>query len=321
MKQTGLTTRLLSKNEAQRLVDEINYGAADIRAKLYLLQSGEGWRPLGYKTWDACVESEFSFSRRRANQLLVAAEIEQRLSVTGGNHGSHFILPERHARELACVPVDRQLEVYRRALETSPNGLTAKHIAQTIAALGIRKTKSIFDDGVDGPTMRRHKSNQAHETPWELISAIEKRFGLIEIDLAATSKNTKAGRYISKKENSLKCDWAKMLNGELGYLNPEFDPVTPWIEKSIEQQLRGARFVALLQGSMDANWFWKMLRHCVVYALEPRVKFEGETDVFPKPLVLSAFNCRHNNEPGDTIERIPGKFHGLYRWHWKFDSN
>lgn len=316
----GAIQRLLTKPQAQALVDLINHGAVDVRENLMRLRNGEGWRPLGFKNWDDCVESVFVFSRRHANRQLVAAEIEQRVRPIGPTSNGHFLLPESHARELAFVPVDKQLEVYRRALQTSPNGLTAKHIARTIAAMGIRKTKSIFDEG-DGPTMRRHRSNQAHETPWELICAIEKRFGLIEIDLAATAKNKKAGRFITKRENSLTCDWAAMLDGKLGYLNPEFDPVTPWIDKSIEEKLKGARFVDLLQGSMDANWFWKMLRHCGhVYALEPRVTFEGEKDVFPKPLVLSAFNCQHNDEPGNTIERIPGKFHGLYRWHWKLDA-
>lgn len=323
-KTTGQIQRLLSKDDARFLVDEINHGAANVRALLLKLHDGEGWRALGHETWEACIEGELVFGRRQAFRQLVAAQIEQRLQPIGRaalvTHGSLY-LPERHARELATVPENRQLEVYRRALQTSPNGLTAEHIRQTIAAMGFRRRSTIFDDSGDGPTMRRHRSNQAHETPWELISAIEKRFGLIEIDLAATAKNRKAGRYITKKENSLKCNWAKMLKGGLGYLNPEFDPVTPWIEKSIEQQIAGARFVDLLQGSMDANWFWKMLRHCHVYALEPRVTFEGEKDVFPKPLVLSAFNCQHNDEPGKTIERVPGKFHGLYRWHWKFDSN
>ena len=321
----GVIQRLLTEQEARYLVNAINSGAIDVRSKLLQLHDGEGWRVLGHKTWDACVETEFVFTRRHANRQILAAAIERRvrpLVPLKAGTTVPYLLPESHARELAAVPEDRQLEVYRRALQTSPNGLTAEHIRLTVKQMGFRRRATIFDDDTAGPTMRRHHSNQAHETPWELISAIEKRFGLIEIDLAATAKNRKAGRFITKKENSLKCDWTKMLNGELAYLNPEFDPVTPWIDKSIEEKLKGARFVALLQGSMDANWFWKMLRHCGhVYALEPRVTFEGEKDVFPKPLVLSAFNCQHNDEPGNTIERIPGKFHGLYRWHWKLEND
>ena len=320
MKKIGPTVQL-STEAARRLIDDINRGAANVRSLLLQLHDGEGWRALGYKTFESCIETELVFGRRQAFRQLVAGQIERRLKpIAGVTHGSQLFLPERHARELAVVPEGRQLEVYRRALETSPNGLTAEHIRKTARAMGFRSKTTIFDTESDGPTMRRFSSNQAHETPWELICAIEKRFGLIEIDLAATSKNAKAGRFITKKENSLKCNWAEMLKGELGYLNPEFDPVTPWIDKSIEQQLQGARFVDLLQGSMDANWFWKMLRHAHVYALEPRVTFVGEKDVFPKPLVLSAFNCQHNNEPGKTIERIPGRFDGLYRWHWKLDA-
>lgn len=276
--------RLLSKDAAERLVAEIKFGAANVRSLLLQLRDGEGWRPLGYRTWDACVEAEFDFSRRRANQLLVAAQIQQRIEKINGNHGSHFVLPERHARELAAVPETKQLEVYKRALATSPNGLTADHIRQTIVDMGLRRRASIFDEDPAGPTMRRFQSSGVYQTPVEFHSAVEGRFDLVEIDLAATSRNAIVPRFISPRENSLKQDWTKLLKGKMGYLNPPFDPVGPWAEKAATEAEKGARFVVLCKASIDADWFWQMFPMCAVYALSPRIQFVGhKAGVSPPP--------------------------------------
>lgn len=167
----------------------------------------------------------------------------------------------------------------------------------------------------NGPTTNRHNSAQDHATPLEFICAVEGRFDLIEIDLAATESNTKAGRWLTPEENSLEQDWAAALAGRFGYLNPEFDPILPWVDKCIEQAARGARFGMLSRAAIDSKWFWKMERHCTVYALKQRIKFIGSPDPYPSPLIFSSFNCVA--EEGPTIEK--GR-NGLYLWDWKADS-
>ena len=163
------------------------------------------------------------------------------------------------------------------------------------------------------PATKRHRSRQDHPTPWSFMSAIENRFGNVVLDLAATKTNSKAGRFISPRENSLKQDWKVMLNGELGYLNPPFDPIRPWADKCVEEAIKGARFVMLTQASVDSNWFWEMFPYCTSYALRPRLTFIGSKDAFPKPLILSAFNCvRLGAEPGPC-----GRLH---RWNWLIDA-
>jgi phage N-6-adenine-methyltransferase len=311
MKRIGPTIHL-STEAARRLIDDINCGAANVRSLLLQLHAGEGWLALGYKTWDDCVESEFAFSRRRANQQLVAATIEQRLS--GGNNCSRFVLRESHARELAAVPENRQLEVYRRALETSPNGLTAEHIRLTIAGMGFRRRPSVFDDETGGPTMRRFQSSGTHQTPVELHSAIAGRFDLIEIDLAANHRNAVVPRFISKKENALRRDWTNLLRGKMGYLNPPFDPVGPWIDKAVEEAEKGARFVMLCQASIDADWFWQMFPLCAVYALSPRIKFVGHTAGFPKALILCAFNLLGHGVAKREVGHVS-------RWLWQREND
>jgi phage N-6-adenine-methyltransferase len=162
------------------------------------------------------------------------------------------------------------------------------------------------------PRDKRHRSRQDHPTPWEFISAVEQRFGRIEIDLAATKTNAKAGRFITRRENSLKQNWDALLRGELGFLNPPFDPVMPWVDKAIAEAVKGARFVMLTQASVDSSWFWKMFPFCTSYALRRRMIFIGSKYVFPKPLILSAFNCvRLGAEPGPC-----GRLH---EWDWMKD--
>lgn len=164
-----------------------------------------------------------------------------------------------------------------------------------------------------GPTMTRHRSSQVHSSPIEFVSAVEGRFDLIALDLAATSRNHVVPNFISKRQNSLKQDWTRLLKDKLGYLNPPFDPMEPWVNKIVEEAAKGARFVVLSQGSVDSNWFWKMFPLCAVYALTPRIKFAGQRCGFPKPLILSAFNCIGRG----VAEWEVGH---LARWHWKREN-
>jgi phage N-6-adenine-methyltransferase len=165
----------------------------------------------------------------------------------------------------------------------------------------------------NGPTMTRHISSQVHGTPRVLHVAVEGRFGPVVMDLAATRRNAIVPDFVSRRQNSLKQDWTKLLKGGLGYLNPPFDPMAPWVDKCIEEAKKGARFVVLSQASVDSNWFWKLFPHCAVYALTPRIKFVGNKTGFPKPLILSAFNCVGQG----VAEWEVGH---LARWHWIRDT-
>jgi phage N-6-adenine-methyltransferase len=164
-----------------------------------------------------------------------------------------------------------------------------------------------------GPTMTRHISSQVHSTPPDLVVAIEGRFDLVAVDLAATARNAVVPDFISRRQNSLKTDWTKLLAGRMGYLNPPFDPMRPWVNKCVEEAKKGARFVVISQASIDANWFWQMFPHCATFALTPRIKFVGNKTGFPKPLLLSAFNLIGHG----VAEWEVGH---LARWHWKRDT-
>lgn len=157
-----------------------------------------------------------------------------------------------------------------------------------------------------GASLNRGGSDQTIETPSDFFSAIVHRFGRPELDLAATIDNRKCPQYIGEGEDSLTVDWMRRLNGRIGYLNPPFDPVEPWVTKCAEEYQRGSKILLLCRASVDSNWYWDHVHpNAVVYALTPRIKFVGQNAGYPSPLVLCTFNVL--GVPGGPIQR----------WRWK----
>lgn len=167
-----------------------------------------------------------------------------------------------------------------------------------------------------GPTLKRHKSAQDLGTPWEFIRALEKKFGKLTWDLACTLENKKAPYGLHYPEyDAFENSWHDLtsirqpvadyagIDRKLLYLNPPFDPITPWVQKcAVEVQL-GAEILLLAQASIDSNWFWNYVQpFATVYAID-RIKFEGEKHVYPKPLML----CHYCANPSPVLQR----------WRWK----
>ena len=113
------------------------------------------------------------------------------------------------------------------------------------------------------PPQKRGKSDSAKGTPPEFISAVQSRFGgFLNIDLAATEADRKAGRYISPEEDSLSMDWAALPELQrpqgLAWLNPPYDRIEPWAWKCAETmkdpRVKG-RILFLVPASVGAKWF------------------------------------------------------------------
>lgn len=156
---------------------------------------------------------------------------------------------------------------------------------------------------MSGPRVTSGKnSQQVVGTPWEFIRAVEKRWGPIAVDLAATAENSKGQIFISKERDSFKVDWHK-LNGNL-WLNPEFSDIAPWAKKCSYESKHGAEIFLLVPASIDSNW-WAQYVHgqALVYPLHPRLKFEGHPTLYPKPLTLCFYHAGQFGYPG--------------RWLWK----
>lgn len=154
-----------------------------------------------------------------------------------------------------------------------------------------------------GPSVKRFRSVQVVGTPWEFLRAVEKKFGPLAWDLAATIDNAKAASFITPEMDTFRQDWAKLLNGGLGWLNPEFDPMVKWVAKCSSEQRKGAEFLVLTPAAIGANWFWDHVQPFATVYSVGRMKFEGHQDPYPKDLLLNHYCANPNHE--------------LQRWKWK----
>jgi len=146
------------------------------------------------------------------------------------------------------------------------------------------------------PRQKPGKSKQDYATPREFIAAVEKRFGKLDWDLAATWRNAVTTDFYGMQESgvfrdSLEQNWRR-LEGNL-WLNPPFAQIAPWAAKCAGSSYRGAtnRIFFLTPASVGANWFWQYVwPHALVLPIHPRLSFDG-VDPYPKDLMLSVFNA------------------------------
>lgn len=136
-----------------------------------------------------------------------------------------------------------------------------------------------------GPSVRRHKSKQDYATPRLFTDACERRFGSFTWDLAASVTNSKASRFFTERENSLKQDWHK-LEGTL-WLNPPFANIAPWAAKCASVRERPGWLLMLTPASIGTNWFEQHVYGKAYVLGVSRMTFVGETAPYPKDLMLT----------------------------------
>lgn len=137
------------------------------------------------------------------------------------------------------------------------------------------------------PEQKPGRSKQDYGTPREFIEAVERRFGPISFDLAASSHNKVVDAYFDERKDSLKQTWRRIPG--LLWLNPPFGDIDPWAEKCADESKHGARIAFLTPASVGANWFQdRVVPSAHVLELSPRLSFDG-VHPFPKDLVLSVF--------------------------------
>lgn len=158
-----------------------------------------------------------------------------------------------------------------------------------------------------GATLNRGGSRQDYETPPEFIQAVERRFGRLACDLAATDKNTKAQIWYGDDSrtgttmDSLTVE--RHLQPGVLWLNPPYSDIAPWAAKCHKESQLGAKILLLTPASVGSNWF---LNHVFdkarVLFLNGRLTFVGASDPYPKDCMLSCFGFE---KPGFEI------------WRWK----
>ena len=170
-----------------------------------------------------------------------------------------------------------------------------------------------------GPSINRAESSGDIWTPWEFIRAVEHRFGPIAVDLAASGpQSAKAARWITPEEDSLKQDWAAILNGGLGWDNCSYSNIAPWAKYHQQQWEMGARTLLLVPASVGSNWYWRHVEPSAEVYSVGRMVFDNCFDrktgqlvstVYPKDLIL----CHYDAENA-ARSYYPRQ---MRRWDWK----
>lgn len=166
---------------------------------------------------------------------------------------------------------------------------------------------------MSGPSINRAESSGDIWTPQVFIDAVERNWGPLVVDLAATTASAKAPTYYTPEQDSLKQDWSR-LGGNL-WLNPPYSNIAPWVKKCAESYRENEQIelFLLVPASIGANWFWDYVwDYSTVYSVG-RMTFDNCFDrktgqlvstVYPKDLIL----CHYTNT---TPCRV------LQRWPWR----
>ena len=158
------------------------------------------------------------------------------------------------------------------------------------------------------PIQKPGRSIQSVQTPRDLLDAVERRFGKIVLDLAASFENAVCDTYIDETEDALADDTAWCDHNASGvgpgvrWLNCPFGNVAPWAKKAASVATADAPVLLLAPASIGSNWFRDHVHgQAMVLALNPRVTFQGHSHPFPKDLIL----CQY------------GRFRGFDVWKWR----
>lgn len=150
------------------------------------------------------------------------------------------------------------------------------------------------------PAQKRGSSTQDYQTPSELIEAVERRFGAITWDAAATAETAVGvtkdqGHFFSLAGiDATLDDWSlRFHRQDLLWLNPPFGGLgSVWapLVSRWTRQLPWLRITMLSPASIGSEWFERYVhRKAMVLALNPRLTFVGEKDPYPKDCMLSCF--------------------------------
>jgi hypothetical protein len=106
---------------------ELGGALAEIRDReLYKIKNGGE-----YKTFEAYCRDALDLSRPRAYQLIGAAQVQENLSTMVDK-----TISERQARPLINLEPEQQRSVWKKAVETAPEGkITAAHISKIVRSI------------------------------------------------------------------------------------------------------------------------------------------------------------------------------------------
>jgi phage N-6-adenine-methyltransferase len=147
------------------------------------------------------------------------------------------------------------------------------------------------------------RGDPERETPQWLFAHFDREFHF-DLDVAATSQNTKCPRFYIKVENGLVQVWFGNV-----WLNPPYGEIEPWLKKAWEYVQTGKGVVvALLPIWPTAPWFQKYVIHGHIRLLTTRVSFAGTVSSAPFNLMVIIWTATSQCKDGRlhvSVEDVP----------------
>jgi phage N-6-adenine-methyltransferase len=143
----------------------------------------------------------------------------------------------------------------------------------------------------------RDPAKQGWRTPPEFIAAVERRFGPIGFDLAATDGHEVCPDYFSPADDSLAQNWGDIFplrHGATTWLNPPYANIRPWVAKLDAECRDLSRWtLCLVPASMGSKWWADhVLNKCFALGVT-RMAFCDAAGVpsqlYPKDLALLCY--------------------------------
>ena len=153
------------------------------------------------------------------------------------------------------------------------------------------------------PEQKPGRSKQTYGTPQAFIDAVEKRFGKLICDLAASKENAKCEAFFDEAANALVQPWAELYPDVNLWLNPPYKNIGDWAKKCAEESVkRRGLIILLVPASISTCWFADHVhRKAMVLGISPRLVFNGEKSSFPKDLMIAIYG---------------NGFQGFDTWRW-----
>ena len=166
------------------------------------------------------------------------------------------------------------------------------------------------------PAQKPGRSEQDVGTPVWLLRLVERSFGVIALDPAASDKNHACDNYYTEQTDGLVQPWHGLPAGSIVWVNPPYAKIKPWVKKAEETAYFWSQVVVMLvPAAVGSNW-WAAHVHqkAAVYFIRPRLKFIGHKQGYPKDLALlvygagpPVYRCIRVEEQDDVIqENTPG---------------
>lgn len=150
----------MTLDEVNENIAAINNASQDIGKRLLEMKERLAWKALGYASWTAFLEGEFSYSRKHLYELMKAAPIQEKLP-------KGYRVSTAIAAKIAEYPEELHIPIFNMATKRFNGKLTESRVASIGDVLQTANLTGYADLG-DGGMTALEKAFSKHDEEREL---------------------------------------------------------------------------------------------------------------------------------------------------------